>query len=56
MNTTQSLSAWTRGAFSAVCILVSQTQQAGLVLGYAGSHEKEIARAGGWLARAWQSL
>lgn len=30
--------------------------QAGLVLGYAGSHEQDITRAGGWLARAWRSL
>ncbi|WP_108841960.1 PLP-dependent aminotransferase family protein [Kushneria phyllosphaerae] len=30
--------------------------QAGLVLGYAGSHEQDIARAGDWLARAWQRL
>lgn len=25
----------------------------GLVLGYAGATEAEIARAGGWLAQAW---
>ncbi|WP_457809358.1 hypothetical protein [Kushneria sp. EE4] len=30
--------------------------QAGLVLGYAGSHEQEIARAGDWLAQAWRRL
>lgn len=30
--------------------------EAGLVLGYAGSHEREIARAGAWLVRAWQDL
>lgn len=28
--------------------------QAGLVLGYAGSHEQDIAQAGDWLARAWR--
>ncbi|MDW5376035.1 PLP-dependent aminotransferase family protein [Halomonas sp. HP20-15] len=28
----------------------------GLVLGYAGSDEGEIARAGGWLSRAWLDL
>ncbi|WP_136068408.1 MocR-like pyridoxine biosynthesis transcription factor PdxR [Modicisalibacter radicis] len=31
-------------------------RQPGLVLGYAGSDEAEIAHAGGWLSRAWLDL
>lgn len=31
-------------------------REPGLVLGYAGSDEEEIERAGGWLSRAWLDL
>ncbi|OHV08977.1 PLP-dependent aminotransferase family protein [Kushneria phosphatilytica] len=35
---------------------VGNKPEPGLVLGYAGSNEERITRAGGWLVRAWQTL
>ncbi|GAB2801050.1 PLP-dependent aminotransferase family protein [Halomonas shantousis] len=38
------------------CYYLSERKQPGLVLGYAGSNETEIAQAGGWLCQAWLTM